>query len=48
MRATIHEVKKKNFTWIIVLALLILPIIVEILWGEILYNESHDHIQKSQ
>ena len=48
MRATIHEVKKKNFTWIIVLALLILPIIVEILWGEFLYNESHDHIQKSQ
>ena len=48
MRATIHEVKKKNFTWIIVLALLILPIIVEILWGEFLYNESHDHIQDSQ
>ena len=48
MRATIHEVKKKNFTWIGVLALLIVPIVVEILWGEILYNSTHDQIESSQ
>ena len=48
MRATIHEVKKRNFTWIGVLVLLIVPIIVEILWGENLYNLTHNHIISSQ
>ena len=48
MRATVHEVKKKNFTWIGVLVILIAPIVVEILWGEKLYNLTHDHIISSQ
>ena len=48
MRATIHEVQKKNYTWIFALVLFILPIVVEFLWGEDLYNLSHNDIQTTQ
>ena len=48
MRATIHQVQKKNYTWIIVLVLFVLPLVVEFFWGEILYDETHDHIESAQ
>ena len=48
MRATIHQVQKKNYTWIIVLILFVIPIVVELLWGEILFNETHESIVSAQ
>ena len=48
MRATIHQVQKKNYTWIIVVILLVLPIIEELLWGEKLYNLTHESIISAQ
>ena len=48
MRATIHKVQKKNYTWIIVLILFVIPIVVELLWGEILFNETHESIVSAQ
>ena len=47
MRATIHQVQKKNYTWIFALVLLIVPIVVEFIWGEKLYNLTHDDIEKA-
>lgn len=48
MKATIHQVQKKNYVWIIALVLLVVPIVVEFLWGEDLYNKTHDDIEKAQ
>ena len=48
MRATIHQVQKKNYTWIIVVILLVLPIIEELLWGEKLYNLTHESVISAQ
>ena len=48
MRATITQVEKKNYTWIIVLILFVLPIVVEFIWGEDLYDLSHDDILEAQ
>ena len=48
MRATINEVQKKNYTWIIVLILIIVPMVLEFFFGEYLYNITHDDIIKSQ
>ena len=48
MRATIHQVQKKNYTWIFALILLIVPLVIEFIWGEDLYNITHDDIEKAQ
>ena len=48
MKETIHQVQKKNYVWIIALVLLVVPIVVEFLWGEDLYNKTHDDIEKAQ
>lgn len=48
MRATVYKVERKNFWWIIVLILLVLPIILEYFLGEKLFNNTHDEIEKVQ
>ena len=48
MKATIHEVQKKNYTWIVAIVLLVLPIVVEFIWGETLYNKTHNDIENAQ
>ena len=48
MRATVNKIQKKNFWWIGVLILLVVPIIIEYFLGEILYNKSHDDILDTQ
>ena len=48
MRAAIHQVQKKNYTWIFALILLIVPLVIEFIWGEDLYNITHDDIEKAQ
>lgn len=48
MRATVYKVERKNFWWIVILILLVAPIIVEFLVGEILYNQSHTSILNAQ
>ena len=48
MRAAIQKVEKRDFTWIIVLVLIAVPLIVEFLAGEDLYNKSYDSIIDAQ
>ena len=48
MRATINQVQKRNYTWIIVLILIIGPVVLELTLGDRLYNATHDDIVKAQ
>ena len=48
MRATIHQVQKKNYHWIIALALFVIPIVIEFLFGEKLYDLTHKSIIEVQ
>ena len=48
MRATIHKVERKNYLWILALVLFIVPIVIEIFLGDILYNASHQSILNAQ
>ena len=42
------KVEKKDFTWLIVIILIAVPLIVEFGWGENLYNSSHESIISAQ
>ena len=44
MRAAVQKVEKRDYTWIIVLVLIAVPLILEFFVGEKLYNESYDSI----
>lgn len=48
MRAAVQKVEKRDYTWIIVLVLIAVPLIVEFLAGEELYNKSYDSIIDAQ
>jgi hypothetical protein len=48
MKAGIQKVKNKDFTWLIILILIAVPIIIEYSVGEDLYNDSHDSILDAQ
>ena len=48
MRATINQVQKRNYTWIVVLILIIGPVVLELTLGDRLYNATHDDIVKAQ
>ena len=48
MRAAVQKVEKRDYTWIIVLVLIAVPLIVEFLAGEDLYNNSYDSIIDAQ
>lgn len=48
MKAKVQKVQKKDFTWLIILILIAIPIIVEFAVGEALYNNSHQSILNAQ
>ena len=48
MRAAVQKVEKRDYTWIIVLVLIAIPLIVEFLAGEEIYNKSYDSIINAQ
>lgn len=48
MRATIHKAEKKNYLWILALVLFVIPIVIELLAGDELYNASHNSIINAQ
>ena len=48
MKAKVQKVQKKDFTWLIILILIAIPIIVEFAAGETLYNSSHQSILNAQ
>ena len=48
MRASVQKVEKKDFSWLIILLLIILPIILEFVIGEKLFNASHESIISAQ
>ena len=48
MRAFVQKVEKKDFSWLIILLLIILPIILEFVIGEKLFNASHESIISAQ
>ena len=48
MRAAVQKVEKRDYTWIIVLVLIAVPLTLEFLVGEDLYNKSYDSIIDAQ
>lgn len=48
MKAAIKQTKKRNFTWLVLLILIAVPIIIEFTAGEKLFNKSHDYILNAQ
>ena len=48
MKAGVQKITKKDFTWIIIIILIAIPIIIEYSAGEDLYNDSHDSILDAQ
>ena len=48
MRAAVQKVEKRDYTWIIVLVLIAVPLTLEFLVGEELYNKSYDSIIDAQ
>ena len=48
MRASVHKIQKRDYTWIIILVLIAVPLIVEFAVGEKLYNKSYDSIISAQ
>lgn len=48
MRVAVHKENKRDYTWIIILVLIALPLIVEFAAGEELYNKSYDSIISAQ
>ena len=48
MRAKVHKTQKRDFTWIIILILIAVPLILEFAIGESLYNNSHESIISAQ
>lgn len=48
MRASVAKVEKKDFTWLIIIILIAVPLIVEFGWGVTIYNGSHDSIISAQ
>lgn len=48
MRATVVETKKKDYTWLIIIGLLLISILFEFIAGQALYNASHDSILSAQ
>lgn len=48
MKAAVQKVERRDYTWIIVLVLIAVPLIVEFLAGEDLYNNSYDSIIDAQ
>ena len=48
MRAKVHITQKRDFTWIIILILIAVPLILEFAIGENLYNNSHESIVSAQ
>ena len=48
MRVAVQKEHKRDYTWIIILVLIAVPLIVEFAAGEILYNKSYDSIISAQ
>lgn len=48
MKAEIKQTKKRDFTWLVLLILIAVPLIIEFTAGEILFNKSHDYILNAQ
>ena len=48
MRVAVQKVEKKDFTWLVILILIAVPMIVEFAAGEALYNKSYDSIISAQ
>lgn len=48
MRATVYKAEKRDFAWLIILILMALPIILELLAGEAIYNKSYKSIISAQ
>ena len=48
MKASVSKVEKKDFTWIIILVLIAVPLFVEFKYGETIYNGSYESIISAQ
>ena len=48
MRASIIRREKKDFSWLIILILIVLPLIFEFFFGQKIFNASHDSIISAQ